>query len=89
MSDEKQGADSGGRGKVTLSGGAIAAIVGAAVIVIFMLQNTNSVTLTLVVWDFTWPLWLLVLFSAIAGALVQMGAGALRRRRSRRSGTGD
>ena len=89
MSDDKQGADSGGRGKLTLSGGAIAAIVGAAVIVIFMLQNTTSVSVTLLVWDFTWPLWLLVLFSAIAGALVQMGAGALRRRRSRRTEPGD
>ena len=89
MSEDEQGAGSGGRGKVTLSGGAIAAIVGAAVIVIFMLQNTTSVSVTLLVWDFTWPLWLLVLFSAIAGALVQMGAGALRRRRSRRTETGD
>jgi uncharacterized integral membrane protein len=66
-----------------LSGGAIAAISGAALLVIFMVQNTEDVTLEFLFWDFTWPLWLVVLLSATIGALIWLGIGVIRRHRRR------
>ena len=42
------------------SGGAIAAFTGGALLVIFMVQNTEDVILQLFFWEFTWPLWLVV-----------------------------
>jgi uncharacterized integral membrane protein len=68
---------------VRLSGAAIAAISGAALLVIFMVQNTEDVTLEFFFWDFTWPLWLVVLLSATVGALVWLGLGVIRRHRRR------
>jgi uncharacterized integral membrane protein len=70
-------------GGLQLSGGTIGSIAGVALLVIFMLQNTERVTLTLFVWDFSWPVWLLVAFSASVGALVWFGLGVRRRRRRR------
>jgi uncharacterized integral membrane protein len=70
-------------GGLQLSGGTIAGIAGVALLVIFMLQNTDRVTLTLFVWDFSWPVWLLVALSAAVGALVWFGLGVRRRRRRR------
>jgi uncharacterized integral membrane protein len=64
--------------------GAIASLVGIAALVIFMVQNTEDVTLEFLFWDFTWPLWLVVLLSATIGALVWLGLGILRRHRRRR-----
>ena len=55
-----------------------------AVLVIFMLQNTEDVTIKFLVWDFTWPVWLLTLFAAVFGALVWLGIGVLRRHRRRK-----
>lgn len=68
---------------ITLGGGAIAAISGAALLIIFMVQNTEDVTVEFLFWDFTWPLWLVVLLSATVGALVWLGLGVLRRHRRR------
>lgn len=70
-------------GGLTLSGGTVGGIAGITLLVIFMLQNTERVTLTLFVWDFTWPVWLLVALSAAVGALVWFGLGVRRRRRRR------
>ena len=67
-----------------LGGGAIATIGGAAALVIFMLQNTDDVTVEFLFWDFEWPLWLLTLLSALIGALVWFGLGVLRRHRRRK-----
>jgi uncharacterized integral membrane protein len=66
-----------------LSGGAIASLSGVALLVLFMIQNTDDVTLDFLVWSFTWPLWLLVLVSALVGALIWLGLGVLRRHRRR------
>ena len=74
--------DVGGR-HVALSGGVLATIGGAALLIIFMAQNTEDVTLEFLFWDFEWPLWFLVLFSAVIGALVWLGLGVLRRHRRR------
>ena len=67
-----------------LGAGAIASLGGVAVLVIFMLQNTEDVTIKFLVWDFTWPVWLLTLFAAVFGALVWLGIGVLRRHRRRK-----
>jgi uncharacterized integral membrane protein len=67
-----------------LGGGAIASIGGLAVLVIFMLQNTDDVTVEFLFWDFSWPVWLLTLVAALVGALVWLGLGVLRRHRRRK-----
>ena len=51
-----------------LGGGAIAALGGGAVLLIFMIQNTEKVTVDFLFWSFTWPIWLLTLAAALVGA---------------------
>jgi uncharacterized integral membrane protein len=67
-----------------IGGGAIASITGAGLLVIFMLQNTNSVRLDFLFWHFTWPVWLLTIASAVLGAFVWFGLGVIRRHRRRK-----
>ena len=67
-----------------LGGAAIASLTGVALLVIFMIQNTESVRLDFLVWSFTWPLWLLTIASALLGALVWFGLGVMRRHRRRK-----
>jgi uncharacterized integral membrane protein len=66
-----------------LGAGAIASIVGVGALAVFMGQNTDDVTVSFLWWDFTWPVWLLVLVSALVGALVWFGLGVVRRHRRR------
>jgi uncharacterized integral membrane protein len=66
-----------------LSGGAVASLVGVALLLIFMIQNADSVPLDFFFWDFELPLWLVILGSAILGALVWFGLGVIRRHRRR------
>ena len=68
-----------------LGGGAIASLVGVGLLLVFMLQNTESVRLDFLFWHFTWPLWLLTLASALLGALVWFGLGVIRRHRRRKA----
>jgi uncharacterized integral membrane protein len=67
-----------------LGGGAIASLTGVGLLIIFMIQNTESVQLDFLVWSFTWPLWFLTLASAVLGAVVWFGLGVLRRHRRRK-----
>ena len=67
-----------------LGGGAIATLGGLGALAIFMLQNTQDATVEFLVWEFTWPVWLLVLVSAALGAFVWLGLGVLRRHRRRK-----
>lgn len=67
-----------------LGGGAIATGIGLAALVVFMLQNTDDVRINVLAWDVTWPVWLVILVSAILGAVIWIGAGVLRRHRRRR-----
>jgi uncharacterized integral membrane protein len=67
-----------------LGGGAIASLVGGGALVVFMVQNTNDVTVKFLFWEFTWPVWLLILISALFGAIVWLGLGVLRRHRRRK-----
>ncbi len=66
-----------------LSGGALAALSGGGLLVVFMAQNTQDVTLHFLFWNFTWPLWLLILVTATLGAVLWIGLGVLRRHRRR------
>jgi uncharacterized integral membrane protein len=75
--------------RARLGGGAIASLAGLAVLIIFMTQNTDDVDVDFLVWDFTWPIWLLVLVSALIGALVWFGLGVLRRHRRRKERRAD
>ena len=67
-----------------LGGAAIASLTGVALLVIFMVQNTESVRLDFLFWNFTWPLWLLTIASALLGAMVWFGLGVMRRHRRRK-----
>ena len=67
-----------------LSGGAIASLIGVGLLLVFMIQNTEDVTLDFLFWSFTWPLWLLMIVSALLGALVWFGLGVMRRHRRRK-----
>jgi uncharacterized integral membrane protein len=78
-----------GDGGLKLSGGAIASLSGVALLVIFMLQNTERAPLRFLVWKFTWPVWLLVLLSALLGAFVWFGLGVLRRHNRRKERRAD
>ena len=66
-----------------LSGGAIASGGGIAALLTFMVQNTDDVRVSFLVWHFTTSVWLLVLTSALVGAVVWLGLGVLRRHRRR------
>ena len=67
-----------------LGAGAIASLTGAGLLLIFMIQNTESIRLDFLFWGFTSPLWLLTLASALLGALVWFGVGVMRRHRRRK-----
>jgi uncharacterized integral membrane protein len=68
-----------------LSGGVIASLTGVGLLAIFMIQNTERITLQFLFWSFTWPLWLLALVMALVGALVWFGLGVMRRHRRRKA----
>jgi uncharacterized integral membrane protein len=78
---EQQGAKQSSGG---LSGGAIASLSGIAVLVIFIVQNTQDVRFHFLFLDFTWPLWLYTIVVALFGALVWFGLGVVRRHRRRK-----
>jgi uncharacterized integral membrane protein len=67
-----------------LGAGAIASLTGVGLLVIFVLQNTEDVRLDFLWWNFTWPVWLLTIVSALLGALVWFGLGVMRRHRRRK-----
>lgn len=68
-----------------LGGGAIAALFGLGVLLIFVFQNTADVRFHFLVLDFTWPLWLYTIVVAVFGALVWFGLGVMRRHRRRKA----
>ena len=78
MSREGSRPSSGSR---RLSGGAIALIVGAAVLLIFVFQNTEDVKFDFLFLGFTWPMWLYTFVVAAFGGLLWYGVEVLRRHR--------
>lgn len=68
-------------GNRRLGGGAIAAIVAAVALLIFVLQNTEDVRFDFLFVNFTWPMWLYTLVVAALGALAWVGFAAIRSHR--------
>jgi uncharacterized integral membrane protein len=84
--DAGAGTDGAGqRGRFRPGGGAIASLSGAGLLLIFMIQNTEDVTIDFLFWSFSWPLWLYTLVMALFGALVWVGLGVMRRHRRRKA----
>jgi len=83
VEDGHRSSSSGSDGR-RLGGGAIASLTGVALLVVFMVQNTDDVKLDFLFWSFTWPLWLLTIVSAVLGALVWFGLGVMRRHKRRK-----
>jgi uncharacterized integral membrane protein len=75
--------------RARLSSGVIASLTGVGLLVIFMVQNTQPVTLQFLFWSFTWPLWLFTLVMALVGGLVWIGLGVVRRHRRRKARRND
>ena len=67
--------------------GGVASLTGVAVLVIFIVQNTQDVRFHFLFLDFTWPLWLYTIVVAVFGALVWFGLGVMRRHRRRKERT--
>ncbi|TMK83770.1 MAG: LapA family protein [Actinobacteria bacterium] len=65
--------------------GAVATIVGVAVLLVFMLQNRQDIRVHLFFWHVTLPVWFIIFGSALLGALVWIAAGVFRRRRRRKA----
>jgi uncharacterized integral membrane protein len=72
-----------------LSGGAIASLGGLAVLVIFIVQNTEDVRFDFLWLHFTWPLWLYTIIVALFGAIVWFGLGVMRRHERRKERRAD
>ena len=64
-----------------LGRGAIVAMVGAAVLLVFIVQNTEDVKFDFLFFGFTWPLWLYTFVTAAFGGLVWFGVEVVRRHR--------
>ena len=71
--------------KAGLGAGVIGTCSGLGVLLVFILQNRQPVTLQVLVCDFTWQLWLYTIVVALFGALVWLGLGVMRRRRRRKA----
>jgi uncharacterized integral membrane protein len=69
--------------KARISGGAIATLSGVGLLILFMAQNRDRVTVDFLAWNFTCPLWLVILLAAVVGAVVWFGLGVLRRHQRR------
>lgn len=85
MSTQTPGERAGGsaEGQGFRLGVSIASLIEVGLLIVFMIQNTDDVTLDFLFWSFTWPLWFFTLVSAVVGALVWIGLGVVRRHRRR------
>jgi len=79
----QQGDTPGGGGG--LGAGAITSMGGVAVLLVFVVQNTQDVRFHFLFLSFTWPLWFYTLVVAVFGAMVWFGLGVLRRHRRRKA----
>jgi uncharacterized integral membrane protein len=88
MVQESPGSSASGAAEGTgprVGAGAIVALTGSGLLLVFMVQNTEDVTLDFLFWSFTLPLWLFTLAAALIGSLVWFGLGIMRRHRRRKA----
>ncbi len=78
-----QSVEAPSRERGRMSGGMIASLIGVAVLLIFIIQNTSTIRVNFLFLHFTWPLWLYTIGAALMGALVWFGLGVMRRHRRR------
>ncbi|HEX4531726.1 MAG TPA: lipopolysaccharide assembly protein LapA domain-containing protein [Acidimicrobiia bacterium] len=80
---ETDRSSSGSSNSKKLGAGAIASLTGVGALLIFIVQNTEDVKFDFLFLNFTWPLWLYTIVTALFGALVWFGLGVMRRHRRR------
>jgi uncharacterized integral membrane protein len=73
----------------SISKGLIATLAGGGLLVVFVVQNRNDVTLNFLFWSFTVPMWLFTIAVAVLGSIVWIGLGILRRHRRRKARRAD
>ncbi|MEM7141901.1 MAG: LapA family protein [Actinomycetota bacterium] len=66
-------------GLATVGGAAVVAIA----LIAFIVQNRDDAEVTWLFLDGTWPLWIVIVISAVAGAILSEVVGWLMRRRRR------
>lgn len=70
--------------KLSIPPGLAAAVLLVVALIFFVVQNGDDVAFEWLVFDMTGPLWVLILVSAVAGAVLNEVFGFVRRRRRRR-----
>jgi uncharacterized integral membrane protein len=80
---EHPAASRGDASRRQLGAGAIASLSGVGVLLIFIVQNRDDVRFDFLFLNFTWPLWLYTIVTAIFGSIVWIGLGVMRRHRRR------
>jgi uncharacterized integral membrane protein len=75
--------DTESRQRQRLSGGAVISLIAAAILLIFIIQNTGDINIRFLFLHFSWPLWVYTIAAAVAGALMWFGLGVVRRHRRR------
>ena len=68
-----------------LSARAIAFLVLAILLLVFMLENTKETKVHLFFWHVNLPLWFVIFGCALAGAILWEGVGVVRRHRHRKA----
>jgi uncharacterized integral membrane protein len=69
----------------SMSKGLLATLAGGGLLVVFVVQNRDDVTLNFLFWSFTVPMWLFTIVVAVLGSIVWIGLGILRRHRRRKA----
>lgn len=68
-------------------GGAVIVLVAVLVLLlVFVLQNTESVRVDFLFWSGRWPLWVVIAIAAVLGLAAGWIVSVVRRRRQRRDG---
>ena len=73
----------------SMSKGLLATLAGGGLLVVFVVQNRDDVTLNFLFWSFTVPMWLFTIVVAVLGSIVWIGLGILRRHRRRKARRAD
>jgi uncharacterized integral membrane protein len=71
--------------KSSVSAGSIVSLVAFALLLVFMLQNTQDVRVRFLWGHATLPLWFIIFASALVGAIAWLGLGVFRRHRRRKA----